>query len=183
MNQEIHSPIEENPDVSAMAAKYGHKVIESGGEAVFDVNKYEISGGSAENVRFALSILLEFANSPIITDEFQNHPERRLFRKEIIETDPKYYANVQNNKLRGNLISSAESAFSIILKSISDTDMPEETKKEIKLLTDELPMYDADALGVMVTEERVKYVRQIDATIMKLFNLLRSQSSPEERTA
>ena len=180
MNEKISENIEDQenqkPDMETMAAKYGQKFIESDCNLAFDVKKFELTGEKydTEDVHFFLDILIKFANSPMITDEFKDHRERRQFRKEIFNTDPEYYAIVETNKLRRNHISAVEAIFPILEEYINDSNMAEETKKGIKQLCDEFPRHDLSTHDLMSNEEKIDHVKKIDAIITKLFDILKT---------
>ena len=176
MTEKIEDQEIQKPDKEAMAAKYGQNYIESDSNVTFDVQKFEMKNDNydTEDVRFVLSALIKFISSPIITDNFKDHSERKKFRNEIFETDPEYYAVVETSRLRENNISNVELMFSILENCIDDSNMPEIIKERIKQLCDELPKHSSNSYDSMTNEERIDHVKQIDAVITKLFNILSS---------
>jgi hypothetical protein len=170
----------EEQNLNEVAAQYGQTLVEPGRKIAFDVQKMEIKGHGVGDIRFGLDILLQFANLPIITDEFKSHKERTAFRNSLSLENPSHYNIFENNKLRGNMISSVEQAFSFINEGLDDTDLLPPVKEEIKTLIATCPKYDNKSYDPMTNEEKVRYVQQLDQMILKIIELLKSSEGKRE---
>jgi hypothetical protein len=181
MFEQPQSP--EHQDLNEVAARYGRKVLEPGGKVRFDVDEMNIKGAGVEDVRFGFDILLEFANLPIITDEFRSHEERTSFRRKLSVENRSHYDVLENNKLRGNMISSVESGFSIIGEGIDDTDLLPSVKEKMKALIIACPKYDNESYNAMTLEEKIAYVKGLDELIAKTIALLDGQQEKSEEVS
>jgi hypothetical protein len=163
----------ENQNLNEVVAQYGRKIIEPGIEIQFDVEKMEVEGRGAENLRFGLGILQFFANLPIITDEFKdNHEERRISRNKLYLENRSHWDIFENNKIRGNVVSSVEGGFAAIGEGVDDTDLLPSVKEEIKALIAACPKYNVKSYAAMTIEEKIRRVQQLDEMIIKTFELV-----------
>ncbi len=70
---------------------------------------------SIKEVKFSLDVLYHYVQAPIIQDDFEHHPERRIWVEQMEKQYGQAFSDyIHQNKLRGNAITSVNGGVSYL---------------------------------------------------------------------
>jgi len=129
-----------------------------------------------DNKKELLDCFIDYVKSPYITDNFQNHPDRRAWKRDKASDQDflKYYLR---NALRiGRLAQISKNICGLVraYKGTNPSEFKEVASKAIMIGNISLPDYDAKS-----TEEKIEYARAMKKEVIKILTFLSGQTREE----